>query len=271
MVKGFESWVWFFYFPPYHYIESISPIHPSTSLQLALTKRRMNTSSCESISGCESGWTTYLDQLSNSTYPYTHNRHGKGANVHDHDQQDIDDDEDLSMVSDASSGPPHLHGGAPPQSAPPRQQERKQRTKTRDTKLNNKNRQHSFCLDDTASSPFLHFSQASPTIFYLRPNILLFFEIKVFHLINWNGILFSGQYSSTWKSSLSFYCTFWGALLLQLIFSSLFSLVAIKRRFTRFFYNVRKRGCQRRRWDSSNHQVRIWVDFLFYFFDMKIS
>ncbi|KAL1546886.1 protein SOB FIVE-LIKE 5-like [Salvia divinorum] len=109
----------------------------------------MNTSTSECSSGCESGWTTYLDHLSNSTNPYTHytqqDYQGKGTNyVHDHDQEA---DEDLSMVSDASSGPPH---------PPPPQQDRKQKSKTKEKKKNNKKlQQHSFCLDDTASSPFL--------------------------------------------------------------------------------------------------------------------
>lgn len=153
--------------------------HTHTSLQ---SKRRMNTSTSECSSGCESGWTTYFDQLSNSTCPYTHNRQGKD---HDRDQQDIEDDEDLSMVSDASSGPPHLHGGGPP---PPLQQQRNQKTKTRETKLKNK-KQHSLCLDDTASSSFLHFSQVTPTIKYFN-----LFQIKVFVLLKWN---FAGQCSST--------------------------------------------------------------------------
>ncbi|XP_057784915.1 protein SOB FIVE-LIKE 5-like isoform X2 [Salvia miltiorrhiza] len=107
-----------------------------------------NASTSECSSGCESGWTTYLDHLSNSTYPYTHQPKGS-ANVHDHE---VDDDDDLSMVSDASSGPPHLH---PP---PP---QRNQKTKTKETKLKSKKKQHSLCLDDTASSPFLHFSQGN--------------------------------------------------------------------------------------------------------------
>ncbi|XP_042022170.1 protein SOB FIVE-LIKE 5-like [Salvia splendens] len=119
----------------------------------------MNTSTSECNSGCESGWTTYLDHLSSSTNPYTHYTHqdyqGKGANyVHDHDH-DQEADEDLSMVSDASSGPPHLHGPPPPQ------QDRKQKSKTKEKK-NKKLQQHSFCLDDTASSPFLQGNAVPP-------------------------------------------------------------------------------------------------------------
>ncbi|XP_017256947.1 protein SOB FIVE-LIKE 5 [Daucus carota subsp. sativus] len=61
----------------------------------------MSTSECSS--GCESGWTTYLDHSSVSAYQYdkTHWR-SLGFNV---DQET----EDLSMVSDASSGPRYLY------------------------------------------------------------------------------------------------------------------------------------------------------------------
>lgn len=76
------------------------------------------------------------------------------------------EDEDLSMVSDASSGPPHLHEnyGADPQcygfASPPQEDKKKskQKIKTKETRMK---QQHNLCLDDTASSPVLHFSQAS--------------------------------------------------------------------------------------------------------------
>ncbi|KAK4390423.1 hypothetical protein Sango_2105600 [Sesamum angolense] len=70
----------------------------------------MNTSTSGCSSGCESGWTMYLDQLSNSTDPYrrafVQNYKEKGERVN----REAEEAEDLSMVSDASSGPPpHLH------------------------------------------------------------------------------------------------------------------------------------------------------------------
>ncbi|KAH6764886.1 hypothetical protein C2S52_013886 [Perilla frutescens var. hirtella] len=123
----------------------------------------MNISTSECSSGCESGWTTYLDQLSNSTNPYNRQNHEvKGANVNE-------EDEDLSMVSDASSGPPHLHesygtvdthcyGFA----SPVQEDKKKGKQKTSRTKETKMKKQHNnFCLDDTASSPMLHFSQAN--------------------------------------------------------------------------------------------------------------
>ncbi|KAL0361077.1 UNVERIFIED_CONTAM: hypothetical protein Sradi_3792200, partial [Sesamum radiatum] len=69
----------------------------------------MNTSTSGCSSGCESGWTMYLDQLSNSTDQYRRaflqNYKEKGEHV----SREAEEAEDLSMVSDASSGPPHLH------------------------------------------------------------------------------------------------------------------------------------------------------------------
>ncbi|GFY85960.1 hypothetical protein Acr_04g0006980 [Actinidia rufa] len=64
----------------------------------------MNISISECSSGCESGWTMYLDQSSNSGDHLQKSGCGyEAANV-----EDYDEDEDLSMVSDASSGPPHF-------------------------------------------------------------------------------------------------------------------------------------------------------------------
>lgn len=112
----------------------------------------MNISTSECSSGCESGWTTYLDQLSNSTNPYKNqNYQEKGGNV-----DDDEEDEDLSMVSDASSGPPNLH--EPRFYASEEKKKSKQKSKTKETKMM---KNQSLCLDDTASSPILHFSQVS--------------------------------------------------------------------------------------------------------------
>lgn len=79
-------------------------------------------SSSECSSGCESGWTLYLEH-SNSKFSVGGNRkmsafhHGQdqqgkklNGKFFDEEEEDDDDnnDEDLSMVSDASSGPPHF-------------------------------------------------------------------------------------------------------------------------------------------------------------------
>ncbi|GAA0142739.1 hypothetical protein Leryth_004985 [Lithospermum erythrorhizon] len=72
----------------------------------------MNLSNSECSSGCESGWTRYFDQYSDAPQDQ-HNKideektwRSKGGYFND---DDIEEVEDLSMVSDASSGPPHLH------------------------------------------------------------------------------------------------------------------------------------------------------------------
>ncbi|KAJ0025102.1 hypothetical protein Pint_08632 [Pistacia integerrima] len=68
----------------------------------------MNLSSSQFSSGCESGWTSYLDQSSHSK----NECYSFGGNVDEEYAQtgarvDHDEEEDLSMVSDASSGPRH--------------------------------------------------------------------------------------------------------------------------------------------------------------------
>ncbi|KAG5543662.1 hypothetical protein RHGRI_016426 [Rhododendron griersonianum] len=64
-----------------------------------------NFSTSECSSGCESGWTMYLDQSSNSAdqFQKASSTGFKAAN-----EEEYDEDEDLSMVSDASSGPRHF-------------------------------------------------------------------------------------------------------------------------------------------------------------------
>ncbi|XP_057527466.1 protein SOB FIVE-LIKE 5-like [Amaranthus tricolor] len=83
--------------------------------------------SSECSSGCESGWTLYLEHSNNTSFGnhYCHKQrkiNGFHGNYHEKDQygmnnngvfydyNDGDDqqEEDLSMVSDASSGPPHF-------------------------------------------------------------------------------------------------------------------------------------------------------------------
>ncbi|KAJ9175103.1 hypothetical protein P3X46_013685 [Hevea brasiliensis] len=83
----------------------------------------MNASASECTSGCESGWTLYLEQsfLSPTTAATAHRgsklvdvRKSSGfwnkkehGNKAESDEDQEHDEEDLSMVSDASSGPPH--------------------------------------------------------------------------------------------------------------------------------------------------------------------
>lgn len=108
-------------------------------------------SSSECSSGCESGWTTYLDQTSTAAYQYDKSHwRSIGLNV-DHQNHET---EDLSMVSDASSGPRYMYDGGDDSSAyfsasvsSLDQEKNKQTTVMKDKKLQDT------CLDDTASSP----------------------------------------------------------------------------------------------------------------------
>ncbi|XP_031281465.1 uncharacterized protein LOC116139963 [Pistacia vera] len=121
----------------------------------------MNLSSSQFSSGCESGWTSYLDQSfhsKNECYSF-------GGNVDEEYAQtgariDHDEEEDLSMVSDASSGPRHCgkdedcfdENGCfcSPPSASELARKNKKKHKI---KQHGKNQHHSH-HDDTASSPF---------------------------------------------------------------------------------------------------------------------
>ncbi|XP_055834495.1 protein SOB FIVE-LIKE 5-like isoform X2 [Solanum dulcamara] len=127
----------------------------------------MNISGSECSSGCESGWTMYLDQFSNSADQYNNRRDISNNNeygiykteyVNDEDQED----EDMSMVSDASSGPPHFHqeycfdrNGYIFYPSAPSENTKKANEKR---KINEqKVKKQSLYLDDTASSPFSNF------------------------------------------------------------------------------------------------------------------
>lgn len=118
----------------------------------------------EFSSGCESGWTLYLEQsyLSQRRTLYEQHQHsGK-----DHEEEE----EDLSMVSDASSGPPHFHqedeyginnqNSGPNIDAKSAAKNRGKREKMKEYRR--RKVQEQLCLlDDTASSPMLNFSNVS--------------------------------------------------------------------------------------------------------------
>lgn len=115
----------------------------------------MSTSECSS--GCESGWTAYLDQSSNSTYDM-YNKSKRSKRVTSQDE-----DEDLSMVSDASSGPRHdnyheVRNYSYSVSASKQGNIRKHDTQIKENKGKFT---EDCCLDDTASSHVLSFSKAS--------------------------------------------------------------------------------------------------------------
>ncbi|KAK6805584.1 hypothetical protein RDI58_003369 [Solanum bulbocastanum] len=112
----------------------------------------------ECSSGCESGWTLYLENS------YLTSCKGEKS-LKQKQETEEEEEEDLSMVSDASSGPPNFHqeeeyghntvinGGHyyAPISNPKRQ-------KAKDKKQKQKQKQKLSVLDDTASSPIFDFS-----------------------------------------------------------------------------------------------------------------
>ncbi|XP_039023353.1 uncharacterized protein LOC120155984 isoform X2 [Hibiscus syriacus] len=101
----------------------------------------MNLSPSRCGSGCESGWTFYLDRSSCSrswsTFEVEYEEEG------------------LSMVSDASSGPRHYYCQDYAECV---DENGKNSRNKRKIKENCGNEQHS-CLDDTASSPVIGFSE----------------------------------------------------------------------------------------------------------------
>ncbi|KAK4374359.1 hypothetical protein RND71_005036 [Anisodus tanguticus] len=131
----------------------------------------MDISGSECTSECESGWTTYFDEFS---YSSNHFNEVKGRNIYE-----INDgrgksayvDEDLSMVSDASSGPPHnFHedkelcceeNGYMLYPYETENTKAKQRTKIKEQSGKKQN----IYLDDTASSPVSNFPKDN-TSFY---------------------------------------------------------------------------------------------------------
>jgi hypothetical protein len=117
----------------------------------------------ECSSGCESGWTLYLDHSFNASQSHTpsfecydQTKHKKTLN------EDSDEEEDLSMISDASSGPPHSDSYFNAQHYSASKPEKlAKRSKKRQKVQENIQLQH---LDDTASSPlFENNNDVTPT------------------------------------------------------------------------------------------------------------
>ncbi|KAI0523434.1 hypothetical protein KFK09_005829 [Dendrobium nobile] len=124
----------------------------------------------ECSSGCQSGWTLYLcqshDSPSTSTLPS-----GRDVSVHE------DEEEDLSMLSDASSGPPHgteetcinfyyCSNDRDGRLSTFARNGVSKRRKAEEEKLQKQRRlqENSSFLDDTASSPLLCFSEVTSSI-----------------------------------------------------------------------------------------------------------
>lgn len=132
-----------------------------------------NMSTSEGSSGSESGWTSYLDHTPTATayqYDKSHWR-SVGLNV-DRQNQDT---EDLSMVSDASSGPRYMYDGDnfSASASGLDQGKKKQKNQIKQNKL----QVQDTYLDDTACSPVKVFFSVLN-----RPLSLLFSAIRLMHV-----------------------------------------------------------------------------------------
>ncbi|KAL3843842.1 hypothetical protein ACJIZ3_001245 [Penstemon smallii] len=137
----------------------------------------------ECSSGCESGWTLYLEDHSSIDFVDARKRINPSFSIklkrskqetEETEDEEEEEEEDLSMVSDASSGPPHFqqdnnnnNNGCfynfnidPSLSINSlnRQKKIKEKNPTRQVK------DRSSLLDDTASSPLFDFSSKSYTM-----------------------------------------------------------------------------------------------------------
>ncbi|KAL4604263.1 hypothetical protein ACB092_10G180200 [Castanea dentata] len=123
----------------------------------------MNISASQwSSSGCESGWTQYLDHSSLPEYQLNRvggidDYGGKGARIHEQEE------EDLSLVSDASSGPSYYHeddeddNGCSFNSSSASKLAGKSKNKKKAKEHSRHGRGQQSNLDDTASSPALSY------------------------------------------------------------------------------------------------------------------
>nr|KJB79460.1 hypothetical protein B456_013G051000 [Gossypium raimondii] len=143
----------------------------------------MNFMASECSSGCESGWTNYLEQSFLSSNPSKkkngfkksgfcdeHREINRGKQKVDDDVEndDEEEEEDLSMVSDASSGPPHFyeddnklyHEYMVPQTGTTFNKNGGKRHRNKEQRR----RQHEQQVHeeiDTASSPYINYSKKS--------------------------------------------------------------------------------------------------------------
>ncbi|OQU93054.1 uncharacterized protein LOC8054243 isoform X1 [Sorghum bicolor] len=129
----------------------------------------MAAASSECSSGCQSGWTTYLDDHSSSYSCGTERfHHGKARQPY---YCDYSEEEDLSMISDASSGPRQqssaggndVEGGGAAAAVHASNAERRGRREetTAAARRQSKRAAAASLLEDTASSPaFFGYSKA---------------------------------------------------------------------------------------------------------------
>ncbi|CAA0843367.1 Unknown protein [Striga hermonthica] len=112
-----------------------------------------NITTSDYSSGSESGWTTYWAQLSDSVY----SNYDENISAHNivNKYGGVDNDDNLSMLSDASSGPRQKMNEDNCSSFSGSKKSSNRKNKTREDEKHNSH----FCLDDTATSTFLHFER----------------------------------------------------------------------------------------------------------------
>ncbi|KAL1315514.1 hypothetical protein HN51_042262 [Arachis hypogaea] len=132
----------------------------------------MDISASQYNSASESGWTHYLDQssslVSESYFQRIDEFEGKGAG---RIMEEEEFEEDLSMVSDASSGPPHYDNAsswycennwyANNNNNTKESQKKKKKMMVKEFGRSQQQQQQSSYLDDTASSPIFNFPKES--------------------------------------------------------------------------------------------------------------
>ncbi|KAJ7946177.1 Angiogenin-2 like [Quillaja saponaria] len=136
----------------------------------------MNLLASECSSGCESGWTLYLEQ--SFLKPNVSASHSDTGFCEEHKEKrgkyEEEEEEDLSMVSDASSGPPHFHDdydyfndqngcSCSASKISTLEKRGKKKQKVKENQSNEDQHLPSF-LDDTASSPVFNFSMTNFSI-----------------------------------------------------------------------------------------------------------
>ncbi|XP_022762140.1 uncharacterized protein LOC111308054 [Durio zibethinus] len=139
----------------------------------------MNVLASECSSGCESGWTNYLEQSFLSANP-SHKANGfndkksgfceERRKIRGEEEVD-DEEEDLSMVSDASSGPPHFYEDngyfnddnhyqyTVPKRAMLNKNNGGKKHRNKEHPRHREDQELPSFLDDTASSPLINFSK----------------------------------------------------------------------------------------------------------------
>ncbi|KAJ1697499.1 hypothetical protein LUZ63_006011 [Rhynchospora breviuscula] len=115
-----------------------------------------------SSSGCQSGWTVYFDQSYLAPPPLSPNRDKDITRFKSsREESEEEEEEDLSMVSDASSGPPHFDTEEQHSECDILLLLSESRKKRKVDRLSDAKRDLCSSLDDTASSPMMNHSNST--------------------------------------------------------------------------------------------------------------